>query len=103
MAPNYSALLAHRMQVMVYLLVHFHTSRAALLLPSLLNSSATVLCQQHRHENELTTLEIHAQLQALLTLPTITLDLLLSLCNTHLELGSHFQRAPRPSKGTRGT
>lgn len=30
---------------------------------------AAVPCQQNGHENELMTLEIHAQLQALLTLP----------------------------------
>lgn len=85
-APNYSALLAHCMQVMVYLLIHFNTRSAALLLPSLLLQvppcCAVVLCQQYRHENELTRLEIHAQLQALLTLPSITSGLLLPLCNT---------------------
>lgn len=95
----------HCTKVMVYLLIHFDTRSAVLLLLSLLIQvpcfCAVVLCQQNRHENELMTLEIHAQLQALLTLPSITSDLLLSLCNTHSELGFHFQRALRSSKGTR--
>lgn len=82
-APNNSALLVPCVQVMVYLLIHVNTRGAALQLPSLLiqvpRFCAAVLCQQNRHENELMASEIYAQLKALVTLPSITLDLLLSL------------------------
>jgi len=52
-----------------------------------------VLCQHNRHENELMRLEIHAQLQALLTLPSITSDLFLLLQNT-LRAWLSFPKGP---------
>lgn len=73
----------HRRQVTVCLRTHFTTGSAAFLLPSPVTRvprvRAAALCQPNRHESELTTWGLCAQLQALLAPPSSTAGSLLSL------------------------